>query len=33
MKTKLEEEIHLSKNLADKIKVRDDEILRLHDLY
>lgn len=33
MTSKLNSEAQLTKELVGKIKVRDDEILRLHELY
>lgn len=33
LQNKLESEQHFTQELSQKIKVRDDEILRLHDMY
>ena len=33
LNNKLNSEVNFTKELTQKIKVRDDEILRLHELY
>ena len=33
LQQKLESETHFTVELTQKIKIRDDEILRLHDMY